>query len=83
MFFSIALLIVGIANSQINFLCYYIITVFSIANWTPKIGEEAVVKNIHAALDSWGRYGRLNFYQVHDPAADIIVAFGRGSHGDG
>lgn len=34
------------------------------------------------ALDTWGRYGRLVFTRVHDPNADIIVAFGRGPHGD-
>ncbi|KAJ8937960.1 hypothetical protein NQ314_011647 [Rhamnusium bicolor] len=54
----------------------------SIANWSPKLSEHTVVKNIQKALDTWGGYGRLNFHRTPSPDADIIVAFGRGYHGD-
>lgn len=60
----------------------FIIT-FSVANWSPKIGRDEVNKNMQIALDTWGRYGRLKFSRINDPSADIIVAFGRGPHGDG
>ena len=34
------------------------------------------------AFDEWAKYGNLKFIQVFDPAADIIVGFGSGHHGD-
>ncbi|KAJ8920311.1 hypothetical protein NQ315_011973, partial [Exocentrus adspersus] len=53
-----------------------------IANWSPKLGEYKVVKNIQQALDTWGDYGRLRFQRNPTQDADIIVAFGTGYHGD-
>ncbi|CAG9819280.1 unnamed protein product [Phaedon cochleariae] len=55
---------------------------YFISNWSPKLGEETVARNIQRALDTWGGYGRLNFRRSLTPDADIIVAFGRGYHGD-
>lgn len=40
------------------------------------------MKNIQLALDTWGKYGRLNFQRSPSSDADIIVTFGRGYHGD-
>ncbi|KAJ8946354.1 hypothetical protein NQ318_010119 [Aromia moschata] len=53
-----------------------------IVNWTPKLGEYAVMKNIQRALDTWGSYGRLNFQRVSNNDADIVVSFATGDHGD-
>ncbi|XP_024946353.1 matrix metalloproteinase-17 [Cephus cinctus] len=56
---------------------------YFIANWTPKLSEEAVSEELARAFHAWSGYARLKFRQVYDPTADIIVAFGRGPHGDG
>nr|CAI5861874.1 unnamed protein product [Callosobruchus analis] len=55
---------------------------YFLANWTPKLGEPTIMKSIQKALDTWGGYGRLTFHRAYDANADIIVAFGRGYHGD-
>nr|CAD7410056.1 unnamed protein product [Timema cristinae] len=55
----------------------------SVANWSPKLGEEAVVDEIQRAFDSWSGYSRLTFRHVRDNTADIIIAFGRSDHRDG
>ncbi|XP_046744993.1 matrix metalloproteinase-2-like isoform X1 [Diprion similis] len=56
---------------------------YYIANWSPKLGEEAVSNEIARAFAAWSGYSRLNFKRINDPSADIILAFGRGEHGDG
>ncbi|XP_046622272.1 matrix metalloproteinase-14-like isoform X1 [Neodiprion virginianus] len=56
---------------------------YYVANWSPKLSEEAVSAEIARAFAAWSGYSRLNFKQINDPSADIIVAFGRGEHGDG
>ncbi|KAG5860632.1 Matrilysin, partial [Gonioctena quinquepunctata] len=53
-----------------------------VANWSPKLSEASVARNIQKALDEWGGYGRLYFQRAYTPDADIIVAFGSGFHGD-
>ncbi|XP_063921209.1 72 kDa type IV collagenase-like [Zophobas morio] len=55
---------------------------YFIANWSPKLGEDSVTKNIQLALDTWGKYGHLRFQKAATPDADIIVAFGSSYHGD-
>lgn len=55
---------------------------FSIANWSPKIGEQNVVRGMRRAFDEWAKYGNLKFERVFNPGADIVVAFGNGYHGD-
>nr|CAD7573472.1 unnamed protein product [Timema californicum] len=56
---------------------------YFVANWSPKLGEEAVVDEIQRAFDSWSGYSRLTFRHVRDNTADIIIAFGRSDHRDG
>ncbi|XP_033231407.1 matrix metalloproteinase-2-like isoform X2 [Belonocnema kinseyi] len=56
---------------------------FSIANWSPKLKERAVIDEMQRAFDAWSDYSRLNFRSVTNPNADIIISFGQGSHGDG
>ncbi|KAH1017672.1 hypothetical protein HUJ05_008280 [Dendroctonus ponderosae] len=55
---------------------------YYISNWSARLGENAVARNIQKALDIWGGYGRLTFTRTQSPDADIIVAFGRQHHGD-
>ncbi|GLG99055.1 Matrix metalloproteinase-2 [Gryllus bimaculatus] len=55
---------------------------YFIANWTPKLGEENVFHEMQKAFNSWSGYARLSFQYSRDPNADIIIAFGRGPHGD-
>lgn len=57
-------------------------SISSIANWSPTLGEFAVMKNIQAALDAWGKYARLTFHRTTEVNGDIVVAFGSGYHGD-
>lgn len=61
---------------------YFNIDICSIANWSGKLSEEIVAKYITLGLETWGRYANLQFKRVNSPEADIIVAFGRGYHGD-
>lgn len=61
---------------QICLLC------FSIANWSPKIGEQKVAEGMRRAFDEWAKYGNLKFERVFYPGADIVVAFGNRYHGD-
>ncbi|XP_063226016.1 matrix metalloproteinase-2-like [Bacillus rossius redtenbacheri] len=56
---------------------------YFVANWSPKIGEDAVVSELQRAFTAWSGYARLKFQQVTTPDADIIIAFGIGPHGDG
>ncbi|CAH0555741.1 unnamed protein product [Brassicogethes aeneus] len=55
---------------------------YSVSNWSPRLGEGTVIRNIQKALDIWGQYGHLKFTRVGGPDADIIVKFGRGYHDD-
>ncbi|XP_072376121.1 matrix metalloproteinase-24-like, partial [Diabrotica undecimpunctata] len=55
---------------------------YHLANWSPVLGEATVQKHIQKALDTWGDYGRLNFFRNPSPNADIIVQFAQGYHGD-
>lgn len=56
---------------------------YSIANWSPKLKQESVIKEMERAFKAWTDYSRLNFQNVNDPNADIIISFSQGSHGDG
>lgn len=57
-------------------------SIFSIANWSPKVGEDKVATGMQQAFNIWSKYSSLRFVRVYDPDADIIVAFGSGYHGD-
>lgn len=59
-----------------------IFRLFSIANWSPKVGENQVASGMETAFKLWSRYSHLRFVRVYDPDADIIVAFGSSYHGD-
>lgn len=54
----------------------------SIANWSPRIGEQNVADEMQKAFKKWAPYGRLKFIRIFEPSADIIVGFGSGYHGD-
>lgn len=56
----------------------------SIANWSPKIGnEQKIASDIRRAFDVWAHYSNLKFLRVkkHEKA-DIIISFGAKFHGD-
>ncbi|XP_044753989.1 matrix metalloproteinase-25-like isoform X2 [Coccinella septempunctata] len=55
---------------------------YYIANWSSRLGEEAVARLIGKALNTWGTYGSLKFSRKTTPDADIIVSFARGAHND-
>lgn len=61
---------------------YNFIFLLSIANWSPKVGEDKVASGMETAFKLWSRYSHLRFVRVYDPDADIIVAFGSSYHGD-
>lgn len=56
--------------------------ILSIANWSPKVEEEKMIKWLETAFNVWGIYSNLKFKRLFDPSADIIIAFGSGYHGD-
>lgn len=37
---------------------------------------------LEQGFDAWAKYSRLKFKRIHDPSADIIIAFGSYYHGD-
>ena len=57
---------------------------FSLANWTPKLHNESFVRSeLSRAFKIWSDYSRLEFSSSDDYyQSDIIIAFGRYSHGD-
>lgn len=61
---------------------FNLLILFSIANWSPKIGQDQVATEIDKAFQKWAPYGRLRFVRQYDLSADIIIAFGTGFHGD-
>lgn len=54
----------------------------SIANWSPKVGEDQVAAGMEKAFQLWSKYSKLRFVRSHEPDADIIIAFGSSYHGD-
>lgn len=57
-------------------------TTFSLANWSPLVGEEEMAQDMRGAFDEWAKYGNLKFVRVFTPEADIVVGFGSRYHGD-
>ncbi|XP_055684076.1 72 kDa type IV collagenase-like [Lutzomyia longipalpis] len=55
---------------------------YFIANWSAKLDEKEVTEDMGRAFELWGQYANLNFIQVFDPSADIVVGFGTYYHGD-
>lgn len=68
--------------SFLHFKVFYLVLFCSIANWPAKLGETEVTMDMRSAFELWGQYANLNFIQVFDPSADIVVAFGSYYHGD-
>ena len=54
------------------------------ANWTPKLNNQSFVESeLSKAFKMWSDYSRLEFVQSDDYyGSDIVIAFGRYSHGD-
>ncbi|XP_055375270.1 matrix metalloproteinase-2-like [Condylostylus longicornis] len=55
---------------------------YFIANWSPKIGQNQVIRDMKRVFDIWASYSNLKFKMVNDNSADIIIAFGSRYHGD-
>ena len=57
---------------------------FSVANWTPKLNNQSFVESeLAKAFKMWSDYSRLEFVKSDDYyGSDIVIAFGRYSHGD-
>ena len=68
----------------INSCCDIYCPIFSLANWTPKLGNQSYVESeLAKAFQVWSDYSRLEFNQSDDYyGSDIVIAFGRYSHGD-
>ena len=54
------------------------------ANWTPKLNNQSFVESeLAKAFKMWSDYSRLEFVKSDDYyGSDIVIAFGRYSHGD-
>ncbi len=61
-----------------------LLSIFRVANWTPKLGNESFVKSeLDRAFGVWSDYSRLKFRRIENqPTADIVILFGRYQHGD-
>lgn len=55
---------------------------FSISNFTPKLPREGIKNEIQRAFTKWSRYSSLNFLEVYNNNADIVISFGVSNHGD-
>jgi hypothetical protein len=53
-----------------------------LGNWNVRLGQEETMEKLRKAFEVWRPYANLNFSFVGSPDADIVVAFGRGYHGD-
>jgi hypothetical protein len=55
---------------------------FSVSNYTPKLSPENIKNEIQRAFRIWSQYSRLNFLEVYNTNADIVISFGEFDHGD-
>ncbi|XP_054729218.1 matrix metalloproteinase-14-like [Anastrepha obliqua] len=55
---------------------------YLIANWSQKIPQAQVERDIARALVLWAQYSGLRFERINDTSADIIMGFARRYHGD-
>ncbi|XP_019750846.1 collagenase 3-like [Hippocampus comes] len=55
---------------------------YRIENYTPDMSESEVDYSIEKALDVWAKVTPLRFTRIYSGTADIMVSFGRLSHGD-
>ncbi|XP_041656774.1 collagenase 3-like [Cheilinus undulatus] len=55
---------------------------YRIENYTPDMSVAEIDDSIQKALDVWARVTLLRFTKIHSGTADIMISFGRRSHGD-
>ncbi|MEQ2219039.1 hypothetical protein XENOCAPTIV_011732 [Xenoophorus captivus] len=55
---------------------------YRILNYTPDMSEAEVNDSIQRALQVWAKVTRLTFTRITSGTADIMISFGRRSHGD-
>ncbi|KAF7700948.1 collagenase 3-like [Silurus meridionalis] len=55
---------------------------YRIENYTPDMSVAEVDDSIQRALQVWARVTPLKFTRINSGIADIMISFGRGSHGD-
>lgn len=56
---------------------------YFVANWPAELGPEVTREKIEKSFKMWSNITPLRFVHKNSMSADIIIAFGRGSHGDG
>lgn len=55
---------------------------YRIENYTPDMSRSEVDSSIDKALQVWAKVTPLRFTKIHSGTADIVISFGRRSHGD-
>ncbi|XP_051257259.1 collagenase 3a isoform X1 [Dicentrarchus labrax] len=55
---------------------------YRIENYTPDMSTSEVDDSIEKALQVWAKVTPLRFTRIYSGTADIMISFGRGSHGD-
>ncbi|XP_077355419.1 collagenase 3-like [Festucalex cinctus] len=55
---------------------------YRIENYTPDLSQSEVDDSIKRALDVWAKVTPLRFTRIYSGTADIMISFGRLSHGD-
>ncbi|XP_036319533.1 matrix metalloproteinase-2-like [Rhagoletis pomonella] len=55
---------------------------YLIANWSLKIPQSHVERDIARAFALWAQYSGLRFERINDTSADIVMGFGTRYHGD-
>uniref|UniRef100_A0A4W6E4U0 interstitial collagenase n=1 Tax=Lates calcarifer TaxID=8187 RepID=A0A4W6E4U0_LATCA len=55
---------------------------YRIENYTPDMSASEVDDSIEKALQVWAKVTPLRFTRLYSGTADIMISFGRGSHGD-
>ncbi|XP_076875369.1 collagenase 3-like [Brachyhypopomus gauderio] len=55
---------------------------YRIENYTPDMTQAEVDDSIQRALQVWAHVTPLKFTRIYSGTADIMISFGRGSHGD-
>ncbi|XP_077596199.1 collagenase 3-like [Stigmatopora nigra] len=55
---------------------------YRIENYTPDMPQSEVEDSIARALDVWAKVTPLRFTRIYSGTADIMISFGRLSHGD-
>ncbi|KAG8184677.1 hypothetical protein JTE90_013070 [Oedothorax gibbosus] len=56
---------------------------YVLGNWAPEMDPAVIRDKLAKAFDLWSQVTPLKFVPSSSSSADIVVAFGRGPHGDG